>query len=243
MKGRLALCLLAVLSLIRSARATPVDAYSAIASPYFTSSVLPAFALDDGRFPAGKVGPTLVTYLNLGFFVTPGTPAAFDIRIDFFDSLDPNAAVNAPVNSGPLGGITIPILSAPAGVGATGLVDLTGLPGGGILFPDNDWAVQVRFRQPESTTMLSDRATPLFAGGVPAVGENSDRYWRDVNGNGMFEATELRTFGGAPNRAQFYLVLKTGLVPEPGTVMLLGLGGVALVRRRVRCTIRGSASG
>ena len=41
-----------------------------------------------------------------------------------------------------------------------------------------------------------------------------------MNSNGIYETSELRTLGGAPNRANFYLALQGIVVPEPGTSSL-----------------------
>lgn len=72
-------------------------------------------------------------------------------------------------------------------------------------------------------------------GGPVLTGNSFDVYWRDANNNGIFDPSDGRFFGGAPNLANFYMAINA--VPEPGSVALMFAGGcsvlgLALRRRR-----------
>jgi hypothetical protein len=134
---------------------------------------------------------------------------------------------------------------------------LTGQPGGGVTVTQNpvtlgvpnvtDVYVQVDFFQPGTTTPVANNAvTYIFDGsGVnagltfasPAVGGSGtatdEVYWRDVSNNGVIEGDEARNFT-APNRANFVLKLEGNIIPEPASVGLVALAGLATLRRRRR---------
>jgi hypothetical protein len=198
--------------------------YSNTLDPIFSSSINPRRALDDGSFTPGPGAGGNVTVIgaDVGFVVTGTGAASFEVVVSFFDTLDPNAT---PVNTDYLGGYSLSFENLDPGAYTTGMVDLTGL--GGIYFPDDTWAVEYMYL--DANGNLSQRATPLFAGGGPTVGFSDDVYWRDANGDGQYSPDEARFFGGAPNLANFYLELE--IIPEPAGLALAALG-LLLIRRR-----------
>jgi hypothetical protein len=204
--------------------------YNSTQGNLFSGGVNPPAALDDGFFVPGT-GPTLVNGVNFGYRTVNTDTNPITAIVSFFNTLTGNSS---PVNTGLLGGFAINLGRPANGLYQSGMIDLSALPGGGIVFPDDNWAVSIVFIR-TGTNILSTNATPLFAGGPPALGANVDVYWRDANNNGMFDDPgDARFFGGPPNLSQFYLQLAA--VPEPGSVaMLVGFltaGAGALIRRR-----------
>lgn len=204
---------------------TTIIVYDNIAGSLFSSGASPRRALDDGSFTPGPGagGGILINSVNFGFVV--GTSTAFDILVTYYDHLNTAAS---PVNSGPLPpSLRIAIPALPAGAYQTGLIDLTGI--GGIAMPDDNWAVDIHFVVPGGTT-LSTAATHLFAGGPVTVGSSADVYWRDADGNGQYDSSDARTFGGGSFLANFYHQM--GMVPAPASLAFVGFGLLCAARRR-----------
>lgn len=84
-------------------------------------------------------------------------------------------------------------------------------------------------------TRLTSGWTIAFDGSGVNIGSSQDVYWRDgaAGGdglNGNYVGGETRNFGGGANLAN--LAFNIQGVPTPGTLALLGLGGLAAGRRR-----------
>jgi hypothetical protein len=188
-------------------------AYDNSGSSVFRSNVNPPRALDDGSFNPGPAagGNVVVTGVQAAFFAIGTAPASFDFQLNFYDTVDPNAD---PVNSSPLGGIRFAFTNIAPGAYTTGQVSIPG----GLLFPDDNWAVDALFLLPGTDTLATGLATVAFFGGGVNTGSSADLYWRDADGNGQYDPTDARNFGGAPNLANFYLQLN---VPEPASLLLL----------------------
>ena len=73
-----------------------------------------------------------------------------------------------------------------------------------------------------------------FTFASPLVGGNGtvaqEVYWRDANANGVINGDEARGFG--TGRANFVLRLEGNIIPEPASLSLMGVAGLALLRRR-----------
>ena len=216
------------------ALSTPVTVYQNTDGPLFASNFPAPRILDDGAFSSiSDDAPILLTRLNLAYFVLGPGPANFNLRINFYDRIDPLAPPNHSVVSEPLGSVALSVRGVNPGVHATGFLDLA--PSGGIYFPDHDWAIEVLFYEPDGENQYSDRVVPLYAGGEPLggprIGTSQDRLWRDANRNGLLEAFEAFSFEGPPRRANIFLQLQGQVVPEPAALLLIA---AALVWRVIR---------
>ena len=114
-------------------------------------------------------------------------------------------------------------------MGAPNVTDVL-LPGGTYFQPGTDHPVANNL-----VTYLFEAAAPTrgsrsvaTVGGTGAIAD--EVYWRDANANGTIGADEARGF--ADGRANFVLRLEGNVIPEPASIGLLGLTGVALLRRR-----------
>lgn len=216
---------LALFAVVAGANAALV--YSNIAGGTFTSGASPRTnMLDDFTLAAGQENK--VTGFNFGF---SNTATSFDVLVQFWDTVDFGAASGAAVVTGNVGGFILQYRDLAAGTYTSGMISLTGLPGGGITLNDRDGAVQVAFLNPGTNTLLANNGgTMLFAGGGVSTGASQDVYWRDTQPDGNFTGEEARFFSGPPNLANFYMEIEA--VPEPGTMIALGLGLAAVAARR-----------
>ncbi len=178
----------------------------------------------------GSGGNVLVTQADVAFVIqTPLPTVGFDVVVGFYDTIDPTLD---PMEQTFIAGYIL-TYDVPAATGAfyTDYVDLSQLPGGGILLPDDDFACVQWFMQtgqPISGYPVGKEValTTFFVGNDPSanplgygpdVGDSGDIYARDANDNGAFtggtanggvEPNEFRNFGGRPNLANFYLRLQ-----------------------------------
>ena len=133
-------------------------------APLFNSSLFPTNLLDGGSFTPGpgEGGDLDLTAIGIGFVVATGTNRSFDVVVTFWDEL-----VDAdPVNAGQLEGLRLVFEDvAPGTYTMDTLTDITSLPGlsDGIQVPDDDWALQLTFVQPGTSTPVTG-VTALFAG-------------------------------------------------------------------------------
>lgn len=202
-------------------------------------------------------GPgALITGLQFGYSVVAGGPAAFDARIRFYDDIDLAAGAGVAQFANQVADFRVSFTGQVAGAFITNLIDLSGLPGGGVTVTANaanlgvpnltDAYFQVDFVNPGTNTQVAaNGVTYIFDGsGVnagrtfadPILGGNGtdtdEVYWRDTNANGVITADEARLFTGL--RANMVLHLEGTLVPEPTSLSLIGVGCalLAFVRRR-----------
>lgn len=68
---------------------------------------------------------------------------------------------------------------------------------------------------------------------VPNPGSSTNGFYRDANGNGSISSDEARVFTGI-NNANLAATIDAQAVPEPTTMALAGLAGVALLRKRAK---------
>jgi hypothetical protein len=198
-----------------------------------------------------------ITSMQFGYLVAAGGPAAFDARVQFFDDIDFTAGAGVPQFANLVSQFTVAFTGQVAGAFLTAPINLTGLPGGGVTVTNNaanlgdpnltDCYMTLQFFQPGTTTPVANNlVTYLFrAGGAePNTGftfgsaalggtQLDEVYWRDANANLTITGDEARSFA-APTRANWTVHLDGQLVPEPGSLTLLYIGGAALMARRRR---------
>jgi len=203
--------------------------YDNSSGPFLTNTANPVLGMDSALFypGPGAGGNFTVDAVGVAYSLINGaTPVDFDMLVTFYDAWD-NATTPVPSAQLPLSapvsvriGFTAPTQGP--GIYTSNLVSLTNLPGGGILFPDNNWAFTIQFVQPNTTTPLavgtytiayanSNPNTDSPVGEGPNVGSSQYFFWRDVNLNNVIDAAELRTFAVNSNTASqgnFYLKLQ-----------------------------------
>lgn len=220
-----------------AALASPASAllYSNTAGTLFWYGGDRTHVLDDVNLDGS--GPQNISSITVGIVVdaATGTAAPFDLHVLIWDDLDFAAGATDPVPSN----LTAHIVSG-AWSGLTGsedepglyalTLDLTGF--GGIDVDDPNLGVELRFNL-TGTEVASPDVTELFAGGGPTVGTSEDIYWSDDNPmDGVITGGEGYFFGGEPLLSNFYLEMDSAPVPEPASMAILGMGALALLRRR-----------
>jgi hypothetical protein len=197
----------------------------------------------------------LINSMQFGYSVATGGPAAFDVRVRFFDDINLTAGAGTPQFQNQVGQVTVPLTSQVAGAFISAPVSLASLPGGGVTVTQNptnlgvanvtDVYVQFDFFQPGTTTPVANNAVTFlfdssgtnagFTFASPIVGgtgsSDDEVYWRDANGNGAIEGDEARGFA-APTRANFVLKLDGNIIPEPASLGLVAAAGLMTLRRR-----------
>lgn len=199
-----------------------------------TSSATPPTALDDITFSSSQAGFELSS-LTFGVGVLPGTTAQTGVVfVDFYDTF--NAASGDVVESNYLGGFGGNLnISANTGTGVAARAftfnNLQTLSSP-IVFTDNNVAIVITFADSTGTSYSSVLVPLTSVPGVPTIGSSVTGVYRDSDGDGDFEASEL-----VPGQGNLYLSISTIAVPvpEPSTyAMFLSGGAVALLAWRAR---------
>src|SRR5262249_31913633 len=170
----------------------------------FNSPSNPRTALDDivlgGPYPTP---PARISSVEVAYVVTgTGVPAGSSLRVEvrFWDNIDPAAPPGSSVESGLLGAISF-VIPGPLDPGPAAFLGT--VPGAvAIALDDPAIGYQLDFRDDASGALAY--ATPFFYGQGVQTGSSTDLYWRDANGNGRFDASDARQFGGLPTLANFY---------------------------------------
>ncbi len=160
--------------------------------------LLEDLALDPGA------GALEIRSIEYGFRLV--SPASLRVEVRFWGSFDPGTT---PVNSGFLGGTAYEF--GPLAAGDYLTPELPLFP----VFPSTP-GIAVQFDFLDTVTASPAVATIRFSGGGVFVGSSPDRCYPDANGDGLFEAGEATSFGGAPVLANFNLHLRN--VAPPTTI-------------------------
>lgn len=228
----LALCLVAAAAAVNAATLYNNTGDTGL----FTSGLRPNWVVDDFDLdPTGANLPYQITHVELGISVNAATN--LDMLVEFYQDI--NFAAGAADNvfpAGPVASYLVSFGALAAGTYTTGLMEL---PDGGFFMPSiTDYAsmnhaVSIKYLI-GGTSNPNPTTTALFKGDVPpSVGGSEDVYWRDADANGTITGSDARFFGGAPAIANIYMRLDGHApVPEPASMAVLGMGALALLRRR-----------
>ncbi len=189
----------------------------------YTNTANPRQIIDDVELvpgiTTGAAFPLLINGINIGF--TAQTVADVDIEVTMYDGVVATGGAGLPIqnDAAALGTFVIQIRGLPnTGGFQTGMVNLAGLPGGGVLLLDGGIFVRARFLMPGTTT-LSTSCTNTFASSwnsatdwtsTKPAGRSYSGAFRDVSGDGILDSTEFRNFT-FPAAADHYLALRADL--------------------------------
>jgi hypothetical protein len=182
---------------------------------FFYDGPQPRMVGDDVNFVASACfsGPARVTSVEFAMYVNPGPngPADFDAYLSFYNSVSPDGS---PVNAEFLAGFFIELREIPENRAyTTGRIDIRPLIPDGILVPDVQTFVEIRFCEPGGYSVISERATPILAGKGVSVGSSADIFWADLNADALFSPAEAVSFGGEPLLANLYLAVDAVIEP------------------------------
>ncbi len=212
----------------------------------FSPGPVPRRAMDDLAMVCGPAEIQTGTFSvnSLQFSVATNSaltaPVDFDAVLIFFNDLNTSSAAPSPINTNEIGRVRVaftqvppPVAPAATRIFIVNPVTLT-TP---IVFTDNDIAIDIQLVNPGGvvppggvgTVVTSSAVTVgLFGLRSPTAGDSTDTYWRDVNGDGDYDANEARTFTGPNNLANFILKLDGDFVgtnpPTPVEPALTCLG-------------------
>ena len=114
---------------------------------------------------------------------TPATQA-YDILVDFWADADHDYNTDPMTSGTPLASLRVAV-TATCGIQTGWIVNLTGLPGGGVLIPSNQVFIQYRLVEPGTETLRPSGANqsnfPVFGIGTSLVGQSTPSYARDVS--------------------------------------------------------------
>jgi hypothetical protein len=187
---------------------------------FYNSMTAPSVEQDWGDLTAA----TTVNGFNVGF-ATNAT--ALDLCVWFYEGTTGYGVAGNPVT-----GFTIPISGLPGGGywGITADIDLEG--GNEFNLPAGDWGYSYAFHNAVGATGYGPLLTTAGPDpvGAPGIEDVWDKYADSGTCEPVTNLTLLGTywFGGSPF-AQYHMRLYT---PEPSSLALLALGGLALLRRR-----------
>jgi hypothetical protein len=164
---------------------------------------LPKTIIDDMSMTPGPfAGGPAQMHFNVQGWIELGGAMSFDMYTQYWDDID-TTNVADPVNGTFIGGYFISVTGLAAGAWQTTL-DLTGLPGGGIDLPDDNWGTEHLWLEPGSTTSISDQGSPIFDYRGPAgqtIGFTEDLAWSDdITGtpDGAYNPDDAFFAGGPP---------------------------------------------
>ena len=167
----------------------------------------------------GDVNTTDVSFQNASFLSLWVTTASngnnFDTTADIFSGA-----------TSPVAGTSVNNLDQ----GATGSVDISGLASGTVYFIYGAYRSKPSFSISMGATDLGD----VHAAGVNDSANNNEWYIAEVDfvNEGDQTSIDWELAAGSNGRWSGIVVANTTPIPEPGSLALLGLGGLLIARRR-----------
>ncbi len=197
---------------------------------YVTSASTPRTSFG---FNVTNTGGGHLDTIEVGFAVIAGV-TAFDMRYRIWGTTNWAATGTAPALSNLLASFTIQFTGLPGTAGAF-LSSPVNVSASNFLLPTGNIGISAEFFTAGTTTYIpANGATVLFQQGTPLVGTQTDGFVRDGATTGLpsgnFLGQDLRNFG--PPNDHAVLATRLTVVPEPASIAALGLGALALLRRR-----------
>ncbi|MER3402482.1 MAG: hypothetical protein C4337_04110 [Armatimonadota bacterium] len=191
---------------------------------------LPRYTMGDG-IGVSLSTPTQLTRFDFVLVVaTAVTNASVQFTIDFYNKwVGADVTSSAPAFADPAGSVS-GVVSGITTTGATAFI-VTITPNSPIIldtYPNKGVVIKLQLNNTASndvTVGITDRLpSPGTEGLLP------DAFYRDVNGDGIIQQNEARTFSGRPNDNLAMALW----VPEPASMIALGTGlaGLLAMRRR-----------
>ena len=188
----------------RPASEAVVDLYTNNSGAYFSSTAVPRASLDGITMDSG--GSPVDMHSVVISFVTEATfpiGGSCDVRVLFFEDCDETNLLT-PINANVLGDFTASFVGLDPGfIYSSFPIDLNLVFGQPVTVADGHMGLEFRVIDP-ATQLPHTTCTIGFAGGPIILGSSVDLYWRDANLNGVYDPSDARFFGGAPNLANFY---------------------------------------
>ncbi|HEY3268252.1 MAG TPA: hypothetical protein VGM37_15130 [Armatimonadota bacterium] len=203
MKRRIFLMLVIALSASPRALAQGSFVFDSREGPAILPVTMVPHLLDAMRFSSDPNNPAPTPFAITRIWYAVGSTAPdtyeWDTVIDFWDTVNPSAPAGEPVASGPLGTQVDRFSPGFFLDGFYGPDDANGwLLSKPIIIPDDDFAVEISFTKVGDKTIPAMGVTTLISQAAVGVGWSGDEVYRDVDGNGIIDASDRKTADGNP---------------------------------------------
>jgi hypothetical protein len=133
---------------------------------------------------------------------TPPTQQQFDILVDLYADADHDYTLNPMLSGTPLASLRVPATGT-CGVQTGFVVNLTGLPGGGVLIPSDTLFIKYRLVEPGTETFrpagTAGSNGPTFGIGSTLIGSSSFSFAGDINLDNIFAGAPTTITGAGAN--------------------------------------------
>lgn len=225
-----------------NAQTTIFDTISPPTVGYTTTTSTPRFKLGEsfGVLSSGGAGWNLQTLAGAMFVHANAAPVTFtnvQVTYRFFNTLSTSAVLTDPAFLNLAGTAVVNFASiTQTTANQVFTFNPVNIAANNITLTDGEKAVEVSFTvngvaTDQITMAMRDVAPAVGATGLGPGGATGNGFWRDNDNNGVINVGDARTLGTGLNLNPG-LALTAAPVPEPGTMIALSVGAVALLRRR-----------